>query len=109
MKVLIIPADRAENVRIEDVTIDLDYLQEKVGGSIEAVGHDGVNFYLNEEGKITGLMPNYRATRYAKRHGMIAMLDTIVGNVVAVGPVDDEGYDTGLSGEQVAQILREAE
>jgi len=98
MQTLIIPADGSE-VRWEDPEkIDLDYLSEKVGGYIEAVsiGED-ITMYLHEEGKIMGLPRNERATRLAKKYGRISLMDYIVGNVVMVGGVDEEGYDTGLS------------
>jgi hypothetical protein len=98
MDTLIIPADGSE-VRWESTEkIDLEYLQDQVGGVIEAVeiGTD-MTMYLHEEGKVLRLPRNERATRLAKRYGGIALMDFIVGDVVIVGGVDDEGYDTALT------------
>lgn len=110
MKVAVIPADRDQPVRIDEVdSIDLDYLKQQVAGWIEALGipDTEVNMYLNEEGKLVGLPANRRANRLAHRHRAVQVFDVIVGDVVIVGPVDDEGYDTGLSDEQVAWLLKE--
>jgi hypothetical protein len=105
MKVVVIPADTAEPVRVEDVEkIDLAFLQKITGGYIEAIsfGKDDLSMYLNEEGKLDGLPRNRRATALAQ--GSIQYNDYIVGNAVITGPVDDEGYDTGLTDEQIGRL-----
>ena len=108
MKVAVIPADG--DVRFEDVPrIDLDYLQSRVGGHIEAlrIPGTGINLYLNEEGKLLGLAVNERADAIAWRTRAVSFSGVIVGDVVVVGPVDEQGNDTGLSEEQVAWLKKE--
>jgi hypothetical protein len=110
MKTAVIPADTDQPVRFEEVpSIGLDYLQGQVGGCVEAVWiyATNVSVYLHEEGKQLGLPVNKRASRLARRNGAISLLDTIVGDVVIVGPVDDEGYDTGLTEDQASWLLKE--
>lgn len=108
--VAIIPADEAEPIRFDEVEgrIDLDYLQKQVGGYIEAVGIDRMaplppfSMYLNEEGKLEGLPLNRRATLLAR--GTIGRNDYIAGTAVLCGPVDDDGYDTGLTAGQIQYL-----
>jgi Domain of unknown function (DUF3846) len=110
MKTAVIPADTDQPVRFEEVpSIGLGYLQGQVGGYVQVVSirSTDVNVYLNEEGKMKRLPPNKRASRLARRNGAISLLDTIVGDVVIVGPVDDEGYDTGLTEDQASWLLKE--
>jgi len=105
MKVLVIPADEAEPVHAEEVDkIDLAFLQKTCGGNIEAVSvtTEDLTMYLNEEGKLDGLPRNRRATALAQ--GSIQYNDYIVGSAVITGPTDEEGYDTGLSDEQVRTL-----
>jgi hypothetical protein len=110
MKVVVIPADVKQEMRAEEVErIDYDFLSKQVGGMIEVVSFqdDQASIYLNEEGKLEELPGNRRATYLAKRHGAISMLDYIAGDAVVVGPVDDEGNETGLEQEQIDAILEE--
>lgn len=112
MKVAVIPADEDQPVRIDELdSIDLEYLQKQVAGWVEALGipDTEVTMYLNEEGKIVGLPVNPRANRLAHRHRAVFPTDIIVGDVVIVGPTDDDGYDTSLSDEHVAWLHREVE
>jgi hypothetical protein len=104
MKTVIIPAEDARPVRLDDPeAIDLAYLSEQVGGYIEAVAlvdtgdEDGMDLFLNEEGKLEGLRTNLRATLLAHSFGSIFADDYIVGDVVVTGPVDGDGEQTGLS------------
>jgi hypothetical protein len=73
-------------------------LRKAVDGYIEAVGivieKQKVTIYLNEEGKLDRLPPNYAATDLT--NGILGW-DVIVGNVVLVGGPDREGNDTSLS------------
>lgn len=110
MKVAVIPADEDQPVRIDEVkSIDLEYLQKQVAGWVEALGipDTEVTMYLNEEGKLDGLPVNLRANRIAHRHHAVQAFDIIVGDAVIVGPVDDEGYDTGLTEDHVAWLRTE--
>ena len=105
MQVLIIPAEGEP--RWEDPEkIDLDYLKDKVGGWVEAigVGHE-ITMYLHEEGKfIRDHVRNELATRLAKKYAGIALTDYIAGDAVLVGAPDDEGDDTGLTSRAKAWL-----
>lgn len=48
--------------------------------------------YLNEEGKLSGLPVNVTAT--ALTRDLLPAYDVIVGDVILLGPPDDEGNDT---------------
>lgn len=108
MKVVVIPADSDLPIRVEDLPPrhNLDFLQKQVAGYIEPVDvtMDGqeVTMYVNEEGKLQGLPYNPRATFLAQ--DSIMAFDYIAGDVVVVGPVDDEGDDTGLTEAQVEAL-----
>ena len=107
MKVCIIPADETAEVRFEDVErINLEFLQGVVGGWIELLPIPGleVNMYLNEEGKIEGLPLNHRASSIAHRTHAVSGYDYIVGDVVLVDGIDDEGDDTGLEEAKVEML-----
>ena len=99
MRTLIIPAEYSQPVLEEDPEkIDLKYLYSKIGDIVEALQvTDEVGMYLHEEGKILNLPINRRATYLARKHAGISLTDYIVGDVVLVGEVDDEGYETGLT------------
>lgn len=73
-----------------DADMTLDYLSAVVGGYIEYVFvTKGVHAYVNEEGKLYGLEPNYAATRLAGYEGV----DVLVGPVIFLGdkPDGEEG------------------
>lgn len=77
-----------------DVNELADY-QAVVGGYIERVElEDGCSLWLNEEGKLNRLPFNSIATDIALPRLMFG--DTIVGDVVILGPDDGEGNDTDL-------------
>jgi hypothetical protein len=82
----------------EDAAAALAVYQRVVQGWIELVPnpHD-VTVYCNEEGKIHGLPPNYRATQLFG--AWLQPLDVIAGTVIVVGPPDEEGYDTDLNAD----------
>lgn len=97
MKALRIPADDAVRYEVEGITPDL--LKKAIGGWLEGIG--GVDHadrpwfaYLDEEGKLKRLEPNWRATWLAMRLGWRG--DVLVGPVVFVGPPDAEGDDTDV-------------
>jgi hypothetical protein len=79
----------------EDGNAELRILQQAVEGWIEGVPNPhGVTVYCNEEGKIKGLPPNYRATHLFG--AWLQPFDIIAGNVIVCGPPDDEGENTSL-------------
>ncbi|MFC4372246.1 DUF3846 domain-containing protein [Citricoccus nitrophenolicus] len=92
---IVIPADSAV-AAYATTTNGLDDFQRLTGGDIEPVTGPGWTAYLDEEGKVKGRAANDRADHFM--HWVspcgLAAWDTIVGDVVLVGPVDDEGDDT---------------
>lgn len=114
--VVVVPADTAAPCYPKVLTRGTDqgtlsFFQHLVGGYIEVVpalllnrAHvrwQDVSICLNEEGKLTGLPYNSRASAwYAPLH------DSIMGNVVLIGPPDDEGNTTGFTKEQAQALTR---
>lgn len=101
---------KALQINIDGTTTELDLeapqgslriLQGAVGGWIQAVDiSDNLTMWVNEEGKLEGLLPNEFGTRlFSKRFG--EGVDVIVGNIVLTGGTDDEGETLGLTDEQV--------
>ena len=101
-RALRIPADPSAPVTSVAVT-DLDDYQAAVSGDIEFVEADrhGLGLYLNETGRLDGLRENARASRLAQRLGY-----PIVGDVLVLGPVDDDGDDTNITSE-LERFVRE--
>jgi hypothetical protein len=100
MRALVIPAvgDPVEVDIPEGYPGHLDGLQAAVGGWIEYVPTEqDVTLYCNEEGKIEGLPANRVAT--AAFGQLIQPHDYLAGDVVIIGPQDDEGNDTDLDVE----------
>lgn len=96
MRGVIIRTDGTASV--EDIDTSLAGLQAIVGGYIEAVGlkcPHPATAYINEEGKLEGLMPNAAASQIAH----LMPEDFIVGQMVVLGAPDDEGNDTAVSDE----------
>lgn len=93
---LVIPAQGAPYKAEIPTNKELEELQRLVGGFIEYVPvYDeeqkevGLSLFCNEEGKIDGLPVNLRATHYfgfALQKG-----DVLVGDIVIMGPPDDDG------------------
>lgn len=112
MQVAIIPADISQPIRFEDLTAGLGPMQEAVGGDIQMVGlrAASLNMYINENGKMEGLPANHRATILSHWAEAIRHDDVIAGDVVLVGPTDDEeGADTSITAEHVAFLERFAQ
>lgn len=101
-RALRIPADPAVPVTSVAVTDLADY-QAAVGGNIELVEADrhSLGLYLNETGRLDGLRENARASRLARR-----LQHPIVGDVLVLGPADDDGDDTNVTSE-LEQFVRE--
>lgn len=79
----------------------LSFLQGVVGGWIESVPTDeSITIYCNEEGKIDGLPYNPVAMAFWANHDPYGCIenasDYIAGNIVILGPVDDEGNSTDV-------------
>jgi len=102
--VIILKTDGTKHVKTVE-TIDLAFLQECVGGYIEAVTLRSfeATMYVNEDGKSKGLMFNAPATGLFQ--GDYGKTDVIVGDAALVGFADSEGNDTGLTDEQIQSFL----
>jgi hypothetical protein len=82
-----------------------DMIKEGVGGYVECVHlpHLGVDMWVNEEGKLTGLPTNDQATlMWARSYGPC---DVIKGNVVFTKGTGPEGETMGLDEHDVSQIM----
>jgi hypothetical protein len=79
-------------------------LSGAVGGWIECVGlENGLDLWVNEEGKLTGLPQNPVATAlWADSYGMT---DVIMGDVIITSGTDNEGNTLGLNEEQVDELM----
>lgn len=101
---------------VEEIEVE-DYrdMQAVVEGLIEAVElSDGSTMYVNEEFLFQFGPDRYNsiATDVAGLGGrMDLLMRGILGNVLIVGPVDDEGYDTDVTDKArrwVKMVAREA-
>ena len=106
MRALLIPADSDQKATVVDeADINLSWLQARVGGLIEAVRLDDVltdagrrvvkaTVFVCETGKLDMLPLNSRATDLCalKIGGWVN--DVIVGDIVVLGTVDDDGEET---------------
>lgn len=89
----------AEDGTVTEVTLkSLEGYQAAVGGLIECVQFEGGDMYVNEEGLLIGLSPNFRASCIA---GFV-----VVGPAIILGPCDDEGNNTSILPEWRDAILR---
>ena len=96
---------RVRVIDLDTVDSELATLQDAVGGWIQAVDVVGdMSIYLNEEGKILGLPINPVATSYFDATWG-AGHDVINGDVVFTGLPDSKGDTTGLTPEQLADVV----
>jgi hypothetical protein len=82
VKMLRIPADGSKPAERVEQEPSLEVFQKEVGGYIEAVRIPHVVMWVNEEGKLTGLPLNERASFLTHFFGIH---ETIAGDVVVVG------------------------
>lgn len=78
-----------------------------VGGYIERIPlrTRGADMWVNEEGKLLDLPLNHGATRlWEENYGCT---DYTAGDAIITGAADFEGYITGLSDEQIDQLMPE--
>lgn len=90
-----IPADKDKGCDLRYDELNLRRLQYYVGGYIEGILCPAVMFYVNEEGTIHGLPHNDRATRVLRAERPEAEWH-LCGDVVVLGPPDDQGDDTDV-------------
>jgi hypothetical protein len=87
-KTTLMKADGGLIVQEHAAPLTLDYLQDAVGGLIEAVPHwrmyngERCVAFCNEEGKIRGLAPNKQATTLWYK--MVVPEDYLVGDIIIV-------------------------
>lgn len=99
IRAMIIKTDTDEAAILEKFPASLESMQAVVGGYLDAlrVSHS-ITIWLNEEGKINGLAPNfYLLDQEGKPY------DTVVGDVLITG-TDEEGETVGLTDEEFEEI-----
>ena len=100
-----IKVSAAGHAEVVEVT-GLKDMQAAVGGYIEYVGlGDQANLICNEDGKMLGLNINPIAAVLTKKYQALRPRDFIVGDILVVGPVDEDGNDTDVPQELVDHIL----
>lgn len=92
---IVVPADATVAPYMTTVN-GLSDFQRLVGGWIQPVDGPGWTAYLDEEGKLKHRPANDRAHHFVHwvSPAGLAAWDTIVGDVVFVGPVNAEGDNT---------------
>lgn len=82
---------------------DLPTLQSLVGGSLEAIFPTAnIAMYLNEEGKLMNLAPNFNIIK--KIDGKLKAVDVIVGDVF-FATHNNEGEMESLTNEMIDEIM----
>lgn len=88
--------DPSGDVQVREIEDDFKTYQSLVGGYIEGVFGDGYTMYLNEEGAITGLPLNKKASGFVGHRSALGKGVSLFGTVVILGPSDSEGNDTNV-------------
>lgn len=103
-KAVVIKANGAKSVVEFNEDNSYEILSGTVGGYIQCVTmKDGLDIWLNEEGKLIGLPYNPIGTAiWADSYGTT---DIIVGDIIITSGADDEGNTLGLSDEQVTELM----
>jgi len=108
IRALHIPHDIILPVQLVEISAEtepsVDQLQTLVEGHFEPVTVlQGIDCWVNEEGKIIGLPANSRAqVLFDETFG--PSLDFLVGSAVLTGGTDEEGRSLSLSDEQFAMV-----
>lgn len=87
-EIIVIPADVAEEVRLETIEMSLEALKGLVGGYIEPLRVPDVTDWValaNEEGNIMGLPENPRAGEILGKFAELKHGVMLVGDIVIVG------------------------
>lgn len=109
IKVLWISDNVDERVIVKEVENRLEPMSDAIGGGyIENISGDGWSAYLDEEGKLKGLPVNVRATFFATSILGWPSNDLLCGQVVFMGPVDRDGYDTSVPQKLIKAAKRHA-
>lgn len=98
IKAVVIEAGNPEIKIVDKFNSDLESLQKAVGGYIEAIRLDSETIiWVNEDGKVNDLKPNFMLTRGNKG------LDYLVGNIVITG-CNSEGDNISLTDSQLTKL-----
>lgn len=114
MKALLIPVgEEPREVEVEG----LADLQELVGGTIDAVGwvfDDSPTLYVNDEGKVNGMLPNRAVYVTEKEDGCQKwdggtwaegeVIDILFGPIVAIGFDPRTGEDRDITPEDAGRV-----
>lgn len=98
-------------IEVKDIN-GLEEMQAAVRGYIEAVPCDDsrISIYVNEEGLIHKLPVNLLATGYCReKHEPFARMQIlrefcIVGPMIILGALNEDGYDTDISDEVIEEF-----
>jgi hypothetical protein len=101
IRVMLVKADSDVLTVTDHFEHSLENMQKAVGGYIEAVRvTDDIVMWLNEEGKLNDLEPNFNLNGV----GGLA-IDVVVGDVVITG-TNEEGDTTSLTAENVEELKK---
>lgn len=101
IRAMVVKADSNVLTVVEDFDHSLENMQKAVGGYIEAVRvTDDIVMWLNEEGKLNDLAPNFNLNGV----GGLA-IDVVVGDVIITGS-NGEGETTSLTAENVEELKK---
>ena len=97
-KTLVVEKDGTNYVLETDRAGMLKTLQGAVGGLVEPIDFgDNLTMWVNEEGKLNGMEPNWIATAFFMRR--FGVNDVIHGDVIFTGGTDKHGNTLGLNKE----------
>jgi len=103
-----IPADEAAPIEFRLFGQITEY-QEAVGGWFECIDLDepAATFFVNEEGKVTNLPLNRRATlMWWANYRAARNVDAFMGNVILMGKPDEDGDTQDVPGELVTLLMK---
>jgi hypothetical protein len=113
IKCLVIPADDAQELRIEEVDPTLENLQRAIGGGYLQVLHleqPSMSLYVDEEGAMKNLPVNVRASAFWRTHNPVFYgAKPLVGDAIITGPPDRRGIETSVPEEFIALIFNTEE
>jgi hypothetical protein len=101
IRAMVVKADSEALTVTEHFEHSLENLQKAVGGYIEAVRiTDSIVMWVNEEGKLNDLAPNFNLNGVGDM-----LLDVVVGDVVITG-CNGEGDTLSLSYDNVEELKK---
>lgn len=99
IRVVIVEADNDEIKVINSWEHSLENMQRFVGGWVQALSvTPSIALWMNEEGKMQGLEPNFYLV-----DGDEKPFDIVVGNVLIAG-TDSEGETISLTDEEIEEL-----